>query len=125
LHNKEIDKVWEFINMERTKSYLDAEMQVETHVSGRHFDGIEWFIEEEIKPRIITFINHEISVLKIQEWYIIDVYIHANINNSKSSYDEHLHDIQQLKSKIRETSYDTKLLILGDFNSDFKNPKTL
>ena len=35
LHNKETDKVDEFINMEKTNSYLDAEMQLETHTSGR------------------------------------------------------------------------------------------
>jgi hypothetical protein len=118
LHNREIDKLDEYLNMEKTNGYLDAEMQIENHCTGRPYGGIGWLINKEIKPEKISFINHRISILKIQEWIILGVYMHANSNNSKRSFDEHMHDVQQLQSIIREFDFNTKILITGDFNSD-------
>jgi exonuclease III len=67
----------------------------------------------------IIFISDNISVLKIDnQMNIIGVYLNCNQNNTES-FNNHLHDVEQLAG-ILKTISNENVLIIGDFNSDFK-----
>jgi len=67
----------------------------------------------------IIFISDNISVLKIDnQMNKIGVYLNCNQNNTES-FNNHLHDVEQLAG-ILKTISNENVLIIGDFNSDFK-----
>ena len=86
------------------------------------YGGIGWFIDNKIKIYSIKFINHRISILKAEDWTIIGVYVSSNVSNNINSFNENLHDINQIR-RVKEIDYKTKFVIIGDFNSDL-NRKT-
>ncbi len=119
LNNKEIDKMEKFINCKERDTHFKSAMNIEQYDRGRPYGSIGWIMRKNIIYKEIIFISDNISVLKIDnQMNKIGVYLNCNQNNTES-FNNHLHDVEQLAG-ILKTISNENVLIIGDFNSDFK-----
>jgi hypothetical protein len=119
LNEIEINNINDYINCENVKAELISSIDIVQQKQGRPHGGIGWLIKNSIKVSEIKHISKRISMLILNDrTCIIGVYMQCN-NNNITSYNEHLHDINQISGIIQnKENISNCLLIIGDFNAD-------
>jgi exonuclease III len=124
LNEYEIHNLHQYINSYNHNAHLISSIDLNENKQGRPHRGIGWLINKKIKiikNKEIKNTSERISILKLlDDSLIIRVYLHCN-NNDISSYNQHLHAINQLRGIIQnEEKTSMGILILGYFDLDLQ-----